>query len=764
MADRGDKMVRAPMPSDSEPELVISPRQTVAGGPAAVVSSLAISLREMGLRTTVKTLAGINQVKGFDCPGCAWPDPGEHRSVAEFCENGAKAVAEEATLKRVTPGFFSLHSLAELNQQTEYWLGQQGRITEPMILREGATHYEALSWDEAFSLIAQELNGTDPNRSVFYTSGRTSNEAAFLYQLFVRLYGTNNLPDCSNLCHESSGVALKETIGSGKGSVHLADFDLADVIFVIGQNPGTNHPRMLSTLQKAARRGCQIITINPLREAGLERFKHPQEVGGWIGSGTPLSTHYLQIKINGDVAVLKGIMKEMLEQHDRGSSVFDLKFIQDHTLGFSELCADLRLEPWDDIVRGSGVDRGQIRAVANVAMRAKNMICCWAMGLTQHKNAVGTIQQIVNLLLLGGHVGRPGAGACPVRGHSNVQGDRTMGIWEAPSEALLSRLGAEFKFTPPSQHGYHVVSAIEAMHAGKVDVFFAMGGNFLSASPDTEFTAKALSRCRLTVHVSTKLNRSHVTPGRQALILPCLGRTERDIQDGEEQFVTVEDSMGIVHASRGVLRPASPSCLSEVRLIASLAEKTLGQRFSVAWQRLGSRYDLIRDHIARVIPGFEDFNQRVREPYGFCLPHQARDHRVFETPTGKANFKVHPIPSAEAGPGQFVLMTIRSHDQYNTTIYGLNDRYRGISHGRRVVFMNADDMQDRGLSQGDQVDLVSHFSGEQRRVKDFKVVSYDIPRQCLAGYFPETNPLVPIGSYADRSHTPTSKSIVVTVE
>jgi len=411
MADRGDKMVRAPMPSDSEPELVISPRQTVAGGPAAVVSSLAISLREMGLRTTVKTLAGINQVKGFDCPGCAWPDPGEHRSVAEFCENGAKAVAEEATLKRVTPGFFSLHSLAELNQQTEYWLGQQGRITEPMILREGATHYEALSWDEAFSLIAQELNGTDPNRSVFYTSGRTSNEAAFLYQLFVRLYGTNNLPDCSNLCHESSGVALKETIGSGKGSVHLADFDLADVIFVIGQNPGTNHPRMLSTLQKAARRGCQIITINPLREAGLERFKHPQEVGGWIGSGTPLSTHYLQIKINGDVAVLKGIMKEMLEQHDRGSSVFDLKFIQDHTLGFSELCADLRLEPWDDIVRGSGVDRGQIRAVANVAMRAKNMICCWAMGLTQHKNAVGTIQQIVNLLLLGGHVGRPGAGA-----------------------------------------------------------------------------------------------------------------------------------------------------------------------------------------------------------------------------------------------------------------------------------------------------------------------------------------------------------------
>ncbi len=751
-----------PPENDALPD--VAARQIVAGGPAAVASSMGISLKEMGLVTTAKTLTAVNQVKGFDCPGCAWPDPEDHRSMAEFCENGAKAVAEEATLKRVTPEFFRDHSAESLAGQTEYWLSQQGRITHPMILRAGASHYEKVSWEEAYSLIASELRKVHPDRAAFYTSGRTSNEAAFLYQLFVRLYGTNNFPDCSHLCHQSSGVALKETIGSGKGSVHLRDFDQADAIFVVGQNPGTNHPRMLTTLQKAARRGCKIVTINPLREAGLERFKHPQEMRGWVGPGTPLSTHYLQVKINGDIAVFKGIMKEMLNRQDSHGDAFDTQFIREHTDGFESFSDDLRLESWESIEASSGVSRAEIQAVAHVAIGAKNIICCWAMGLTQHKNAVGTIQEIVNFLLLGGHFGRPGAGACPVRGHSNVQGDRTMGIWEAPSQAFLDSLGAEFRFDPPRKPGYHVVSCIEAMHAGKVDVLFALGGNFLSASPDTAFTAQALRRCRLTVHVSTKLNRSHFVPGREALILPCLGRTERDVQDGQEQFVTVEDSMGIVHASRGVLKPASPHCKSEVLLIAELAAMTLGSRYGIAWNQLGQRYDVIRDHISRVIPGFEHFNERVRQPFGFCLPHQARDQRVFETPTGKARFTVHPIPKSEARPDQFVLMTIRSHDQYNTTIYGLNDRYRGITAGRRVVFMNPADMKRDGFSQGDVVDLVSHFGEEQRKVSRFLIVPYDIPSGCLASYFPETNPLVPIGSFADKSYTPTSKSIVVTLE
>lgn len=752
------------LPPENDALPNIGPRKSVAGGPPAVTSAMAIGLKEMGVVTTAKTLMAVNQVKGFDCPGCAWPDPEDHRSIAEFCENGAKAVAEEATLKRVTPDFFKAHSVSFLAGQTEYWLSQQGRITHPMLLREGGTHYEPCSWDEAFSLIARELNATNPDRTAFYTSGRTSNEAAFLYQLFVRQYGTNNFPDCSHLCHQSSGVALKETIGSGKGTVHLRDFDLADAIFVVGQNPGTNHPRMLSTLQKAARRGCKIVAINPLREAGLERFKHPQEIKGWIGRGTSLATHYLQVKINGDVAVFKGIMKEMLARQDSHGDAFDSAFIREHTDGFESFCQALRDETWENILGSSGVTREEIRAVAQVAMSSKNIICCWAMGLTQHKNAVATIQEIVNFLLLGGHIGRPGAGACPVRGHSNVQGDRTMGIWEAPSATFLNSLAAEFGFEPPRKPGYHVVSAIQAMHSGLIDVFFALGGNFLSASPDTGFTGQALRRCRLTVQVSTKLNRSHFVPGRMSLILPCLGRTERDVQDGEEQFVTVEDSMGVIHASRGVLNPASLECKSEVAIIAELAAKTLGSRSTVKWSQLSHRYDLIREHIERVIPGFERFNVRVREPFGFCLPHLARDSRTFDTATGKARFTLHDIPESEAGPGQYILMTIRSHDQYNTTIYGLGDRYRGVSAGRRVLFMNAEDMEREGYGDGDLVDIFSHFRDEVRQVARFRVVPYDIPLGCLASYFPETNPLVPIGSFADKSFTPTSKSIVVTLK
>jgi len=750
---------------EDESRLHIAKRAKVAGGPRAVLSATAISVEEMGLVNTLKTLTAVNQTSGFDCPGCAWPDPLDHRSVVEFCENGAKAVAEEATLKRVGREFFSRHSVADLVTRHEHWLGKQGRIAEPMVLRSGATHYEAISWDDAFAMIARELKATAPDRAVFYTSGRTSNEAAFLYQLFVRQLGTNNLPDCSNLCHESSGVALKETIGSGKGSVQLSDFALADCIIVIGQNPGTNHPRMLSTLQEAARRGCRIIAINPLLEAGLERFKHPQEVGGWIGGGTPLTTDYVQVKINGDLALLKGIMKEILTLEDAKPGTIDRSFVDRFTSGFAEFCADLRAESWEAIEESSGIARQQIAYLADVISKSKNLICCWAMGLTQHKNAVATIQEIVNLLLLGGHIGRPGAGACPVRGHSNVQGDRTMGIWEAPTADFLRRLGEEFNFDPPHRSGFHVVSAIQAMSRGEVDVFFAMGGNFLSASPDTDQTAAALRRTRLTVHVSTKLNRSHFITGNEALILPAIGRTEVIRASGGEQFVTVEDSMGVVRASRGNLRPASDQCMSEVEIVCRLAGDTLGAKTAgTPWGEFSQNYDLIRDRIERVIPGFDDFNRRVRDPYGFVLPHQARDSREFATETGKARFTVHEITPPLNGPGQFVLMTMRSHDQYNTTIYGLDDRYRGITHGRRVVFINPEDAEGLGLKLGDAVDLVSHYKGETRRVSSFKVVPYEIPRQCLASYFPETNPLVPLESYADRSHTPTSKSIVVTVE
>lgn len=765
----GQKEARAPGTTD-EP-LTMTASQVVAGGPRAVFSSLKIGLKEMGLKTAFKTLAAVNQKSGFDCPGCAWPDPENHRSMVEFCENGVKAIAEEATHKRVHQDFFAQNSLKDLKTQSEYWLSQQGRLTHPMILNAGSTHFEPISWDEAFQVISQKIKDSDPERSVFYTSGRTSNEAAFLYQFFVRLLGTNHLPDCSNLCHESSGVGLRETIGSGKGTVLLKDFEAADAIFVIGQNPGTNHPRMLTTLQDAARRGCQIITINPLPEAGMIRFKHPQEIGGWVGKGTALTTHFLQVSINGDVAALKGIMKALFELEDLsglsdrkpGQGPIDHQFISQFTEGFSEFYENLANESWDVILESSGLQKKELLDVAKAIAGSRNIIFCWAMGLTQHKNAVASIQEIVNLALLGGHIGRPGAGLCPVRGHSNVQGDRTMGIWEAPSQDFLDRLGKEFDFSPPKKPGYHVVAAIQAMHQRKVDVFFALGGNFLSASPDTAYTEESLSRCALNVQVSTKLNRSHLFTGGISIILPCLGRTEKDLQKSVEQFVTVEDSMGIVHSSKGVLPPPSEHCQSEVAIISQLAHHTLGDRGTVDWLEFRDDYGKIRDRISRVIPGFEDFNRRLASHPTFVLPHQARDSRVFATASGKARFTVHPIPKRTLLENQFVLMTIRSHDQYNTTIYGLDDRYRGIRNGRRVVFMNTIDMAHLDLDKSSYVDIVSTFKGKERMVRRFRVVPYDIPRRCLAAYFPETNPLVPIDSYADKSHTPTSKSIVVSL-
>ncbi|XXF75248.1 FdhF/YdeP family oxidoreductase [Myxococcaceae bacterium GXIMD 01537] len=760
--------VAAPVsPSAQPPEEAapphLGPIATVAGGVPAVASSLKHAWGEAGPVRGTRLLMKVNQQDGFDCPGCAWPDPA-HRSVAEFCENGAKAVAEEGTSARVTPEFFRQHGVAELSQQSDLWLGKAGRLTHPMVLREGATHYEPLSWDEAFALVAGELNAlASPDEAVFYTSGRTSNEAAFLYQLFVRQFGTNNLPDCSNMCHESSGTGLMETVGIGKGTVTLEDFEKADAIFVIGQNPGTNHPRMLTALQAAARRGCQIVSINPLPETGLNRFKHPQEVFHLLGPGTAINRLLLQVRINGDVALLQGLGKELLEEEARRpGEVVDRAFVEGQTLGFAEYAEHLGRVSWDDVVEQSGVPREQIRAAAELLMKSPRTIFCWAMGLTQHRNAVSNIQEIVNLALLRGSIGQPGAGLCPVRGHSNVQGDRTMGIWEKPKPAFLDALKREFGFEPPREHGMDTVAAIQAMHEGRAHVFFALGGNFLSATPDTERTAEALRRTRLTVHVSTKLNRSHLIHGRRALILPCLGRTEHDVRGGARQFVTVENSMGIVHASRGAVAPASEHLRSEPDIVASLAKATLGARGTVDWTGLVEDYDRVRDLIARAIPGFEDFNRRVREPGGFYLPNGPRERR-FTTASGKAHFTVHTMPRLRLEPGQLLMMTLRTHDQYNTTVYGLDDRYRGIHGGRRVVLMNPADLQARGLTEGQMVDLRSHFQGETREARGFRVVPYNIPRQCAATYFPEANVLVPLGSYAEKSRTPASKSVVITV-
>lgn len=735
-----------------------------AGGIPAIVATFKHAIGEMGARRSLKTLLSVNQKDGFDCPGCAWPEPDGERYHAEFCENGAKHVASEATRNRVTPEFFKEWSVPALLEKSDYWLEQQGRLTHPMLLKPEATHYEPVSWDEAFALIAEELNAlASPDEAIFYTSGRTSNEAAFLYQLFVRQFGTNNLPDCSNMCHESSGSALTETIGIGKGTVTLEDFNLAEAIFIIGQNPGTNHPRMLTSLQKAKRRGAKIVHINPLPEVGTTRFKHPQEIFHLLGRGTQLADLFLQVRINGDVALLKGIMKEILEEEERRcGEVLDREFIEEHTEGFECFREALKATPWDDLTEQSGITRDRLREAAQIFINSNRTIICWAMGLTQHQNAVANIQEIVNLLLLRGQIGQPGAGACPVRGHSNVQGDRTVGIWERPTEAFLNSLSKEFGFEPPRHHGFDTVESIKAMHQARAKIFLALGGNFLSATPDTEYTAEALRRCRLTVHVSTKLNRAHLIKGEQALILPCLGRTEVDVEACGQQFVSCENSMGVVQASRGSLEPASQHLLSEPMIVARLAAETLGKRSKVDWLKLAGDYDLIRSSIERVVPGFEDYNRRVRSPGGFYLPNGARERR-FQTSTGKAHFTVHTLPQHRLLDGQFLMMTMRSHDQFNTTIYGLDDRYRGIRNGRRVVFLNPQDIEEAGLAEGQLVDLISHFNGEERTALSFVVVPYSIPRRCAATYFPEANVLVPLGSVAEKSNTPASKSVIISL-
>ncbi|MCX4833200.1 FdhF/YdeP family oxidoreductase [Streptomyces sp. NBC_01016] len=743
---------------------VAAPQHHAAGLPA-VKHSLKMAREQMGVKRTALTLLRVNQKDGFDCPGCAWPEP-EHRHAAEFCENGAKAVAEEATLRRVTPEFFAAHPVKDLATRSGYWLGQQGRLTHPMLLEgggpdEGGTHYEPVSWERAFDIIGKELEAlASPDEAVFYTSGRTSNEAAFLYQLFAREFGTNNLPDCSNMCHESSGSALTETIGIGKGSVLLEDLYKSDLIIVAGQNPGTNHPRMLSALEKAKAGGAKIISINPLPEAGLEKFKNPQTPKG-MTKGAALNDLFLQIRLGGDQALFRLLNKMIL---DTGGATDDA-FIAEHTHGYEEFAAAARAADWDETLAATGLSRADIERTLEMVLASKRTVVCWAMGLTQHKHSVPTIREVVNFLLLRGNIGRPGAGVCPVRGHSNVQGDRTMGIFERPAPAFLDALEKEFGFAPPREHGFDVVRAIRALRDGQAKVFFAMGGNFVSASPDTDVTESAMRRARLTVHVSTKLNRSHTVTGARALILPTLGRTERDLQGSGEQFVTVEDSMGMVHASRGRLDPASPHLLSEPAIVARLARRVLGAESATPWEEFEKDYATVRDRIARVVPGFEDFNKKVADPNGFALPHAPRDERRFPTTTGKANFTAAPVEYPRVPEGRLLLQTLRSHDQYNTTIYGLDDRYRGIKNGRRVVLVNADDAKDLDLAEGSYVDLVSEWSdGVERRAPGFRVVHYPTARGCAAAYYPETNVLVPLDATADTSNTPASKSVVIRLE
>ncbi|MFH8219027.1 FdhF/YdeP family oxidoreductase [Streptomyces sp. NPDC018057] len=748
---KGDPVQDAPQ--------VDGPEHAAAGLPA-VRHSLRMARQQMGVKRTALTLLRVNQKDGFDCPGCAWPEP-EHRHTAEFCENGAKAVAEEATLRRVTPEFFAAHPVSDLAGRSGYWLGQQGRLTHPMYLPEGADHYEPVTWERAFGIVAEEIAAlSSPDEAVFYTSGRTSNEAAFLYQLFARELGTNNLPDCSNMCHESSGSALSETIGVGKGSVLLEDLHQADLIIVAGQNPGTNHPRMLSALEKAKANGAKIISVNPLPEAGLERFKNPQTPKG-LATGAALTDLFLQIRIGGDQALFRLLNRLILQT----PGAVDELFVREHTHGYEEFAATARAADWDRTLAATGLGRAEIERALDMVLASRRVIVCWAMGLTQHKHSVPTIREVVNFLLLRGNIGRTGAGVCPVRGHSNVQGDRTMGIFERPAPAFLDALEKEFGFAPPREHGYDVVRAIRALRDGEAKVFFAMGGNFVSASPDTEVTEAAMRRARLTVHVSTKLNRSHVVTGARALILPTLGRTERDVQGGGEQFVTVEDSMGMVHASRGRLAPASPLLLSEPAIVSRLARRVLGEDSVVPWEEFERDYGAIRDRIARVVPGFEDFNARVARPGGFALPHAPRDERRFPTATGKANFTAAPVEYPELPEGRLLLQTLRSHDQYNTTIYGLDDRYRGIRNGRRVVLVHPEDARRLGVADGSYVDLVGEWKdGVERRASGFRVVHYPTARGCAASYYPETNVLVPLDATADTSNTPASKSVVVRLE
>ena len=760
--------VRIIPPEETSEKLRIGLPARKAAGVKGVQKAVDKVRDELGVLEGMLLLQRMNQKDGFDCPSCAWPDPdGARSSVAEYCENGAKALADEATSKRIGRKFMANYSVEALSRKSDYWLGIQGRLTRPMILREGSVHYEPIQWEEAFNLIASHLADLkDPNEAVFYTSGRTSNEAAFLYQLFARRLGTNNLPDCSNMCHESSGVGLSETLGIGKGSVTLEDFDKAEVVIVVGQNPGTNHPRMMSALKKCKDRGGKIITINPILESGNIAFVDPKDPWEIVKGGTQLNDHFLQVRINGDVALLKAIMKGLLiKEKESPGSVFDLNFIKEKTKGYDELIADLGNYEYESLVRDSQVDPNVLTKVIDLLAKKKRIIICWAMGLTQHLNGVENIKEVVNLLLLKGSIGKDGAGSCPVRGHSNVQGDRTVGIIERPAELFLKNLDVCFGIDSPREHGYNVVEAIEAMHSSKVKVFMAMGGNFISATPDSQLSGEAMMNCDLSVQVSTKLNRSHLVTAKTAIILPCLGRSEKDDQEGINQFVSVENSMGVVHKSMGRKFPSSRYLKSEVAIVSGLAQayEHATSRSGIKWSEMSKDYDLIRDNIEKCIPGFDSYNARVRQSGGFYLPNCARN-QDFDTDIKKAKFSICALPEHSLSDGQYVLMTIRSHDQFNTTIYGMDDRYRGVYNERRVVLMHPDDMSQEGLSKGDKIHLKSNYDGVTRLANNFVVVPYKISRGCIASYFPETNVLIPLDLKAYKSDTPASKYIKVSLD
>jgi molybdopterin-dependent oxidoreductase alpha subunit len=750
----------------------IRPYRQPAGGWGAL-KALSEHLVEQGVAVKgAATLRRMNQPEGFDCPGCAWPDP-KHTSSFEFCENGAKAVAWEATAKRCTPEFFAAHSVTELSGWIDYELEMVGRLTHPMAYDAASDRYLPVSWEEAFAVVGRHLNALpDPNMAEFYTSGRTSNEAAFLYQLFVREYGTNNFPDCSNMCHEATSVGLPPSLGVGKGTVLLEDFDKTDCIFIVGQNPGTNSPRMMTDLRNASRRGAAIISFNPFRERALERFQAPQSpIEMATLTSTQISSRLYQVRVGGDVAVLKGLMKVMVEADDTARAseqpeILDWDFIRGHTTGIEALADDLRATQWDAIERQSGLARAEIEHAAHVYMKAERAIIVYGMGITQHQRGACNVQQLANLALLRGHIGREGAGLCPVRGHSNVQGDRTVGITEVPGEEFLGRLEHRFGFKPPTAHGHNVVTALEAMIRGEVKVFFAMGGNFAAAIPDWQTTQAALRNLDLTVHVSTKLNRSHLIHGRDALILPCLGRTEIDIQATGPQSITVEDSMSMVHASAGRNAPASAHLKSEPAIVAGVARATLGARSVVDWDNLVADYDRIRDAIEDVFPIFQGYNARIRVPGGFHLTSTARE-RIWATPSGKANFLIFDglgEDPRQNDPEALWLTTVRSHDQYNSTLYSMSDRYRGVYGQRDVVFLNEREMKRRGLTSGDRVDLITlSTDGVERAVRNFSVVGYSFPDGCCAAYYPETNPLIPLYAHDPLSFTPSAKGVPIRI-
>lgn len=748
-----------------------------AGGWGALKAVTKSWLRSENAFRNLRAMLKTNQNGGFDCPGCAWGESPENGMV-NFCENGAKAVNWEATSRLVDADFFARYSVTELAKQTDYWLEYQGRLSQPMRYDAVTDHYHSISWEEAFALVGEHLNALQsPDEAEFYTSGRASNEAAYLYQLFVRAFGTNNFPDCSNMCHEASGVGMSGTIGVGKGTVVFKDLEHADAIFVIGQNPGTNHPRMLEPLREAVKRGAQVVCLNPLKERGLERFQHPQHPIEMLRNGSEsTSSAYFHPALGGDMAVFRGMAKFLLQWERQAQElgeepVFDHAFLREHTHGIEEYLAAVDATSWQHITDQSGLNLEEIETLALMYRRAERVVMCWAMGLTQHRHSVPTIQEVVNLQLLRGNVGKPGAGLSPVRGHSNVQGDRTMGINEKPPEFLLNALEQRFQFKVPREHGHNAVQAIQAMEDKRAKVFVGLGGNFAQATPDTPRTHAAMRQCDLTVHIATKLNRSHLVTGRDALILPCLGRTEIDIQAEGPQGVTVEDTFSMVHISFGQLKPRSEHLRSEVAIIAGMAKATLGN-FPIDWDWAIADYGHIREMIAETIPGFTDFNQRVQNPGGFYLGNTAA-RREWNTASGKAQFSPSALPEhlvneailARGETPDLILQTLRSHDQYNTTLYGLDDRYRGVFGKRNVVFVCEQDIIRLGYQPGERVDLVTLWNdGVERRVSGFELVAYDMPAGQAAAYYPETNPLVPLESYGDRTYTPTSKFVAIKLE